>query len=188
MDRWKAGVILPAANSLSQLNSVVSSAGSRRLPKFCPTASLGHHHHHHHKQHQHTCVAKHHNHREHHSVAVDSEGVAYSWGSGGSRWDGAGALGLGDLEDKKFIVPSPTEVTALSDVGAKVCETRLVGVVAGERYCGSIFRRKLAKNLELLGFRGYFSVDAKNDRSRLAKGKAGRGLRPSWLVSLFSPS
>lgn len=60
--------------------------------------------------------------REQHSVAVDSEGVAYSWGSGGSRWDGAGALGLGDLEDKKFLVPSPTEITALSDVGAKVCE------------------------------------------------------------------
>lgn len=55
-------------------------------------------------------------------MAVDSEGVAYSWGSGGSRWDGAGALGLGDLEDKKFLVPSPTEITALSDVGAKVCE------------------------------------------------------------------
>ncbi|CBN77994.1 conserved unknown protein [Ectocarpus siliculosus] len=57
---------------------------------------------------------------EQHSVAVDSEGVAYSWGSGGSRWDGAGALGLGNLEDEKFLVSSPTEITTLSGVGAKV--------------------------------------------------------------------
>lgn len=53
-------------------------------------------------------------------MAVDTEGVAYSWGSGGSRWDGAGALGLGNLEDSKFIVSNPTEITALSEVGAKV--------------------------------------------------------------------
>lgn len=54
-------------------------------------------------------------------MAVDGEGVAYSWGSGGSRWDGAGALGLGTLEEEtKFIVSNPTEITALSDVGAKV--------------------------------------------------------------------
>eukprot|EP00752_Nemacystus_decipiens_P006950 g6237.t1 len=59
---------------------------------------------------------------EQHSVAVDTEGVAYSWGSGGSRWDGAGALGLGDLEDQKFLVPSPTEITAFSDVGAKIAK------------------------------------------------------------------
>lgn len=67
-------------------------------------------------------------------MAVDSEGVAYSWGSGGSRWDGAGALGLGDLEDEKFLVSSPTEVTALSDVGAKVCESG----GEGDRGCFSI--------------------------------------------------
>ncbi|CAN0542528.1 unnamed protein product, partial [Laminaria digitata] len=36
---------------------------------------------------------------EQHSVAIDTQGVAYSWGCGGSSWDGAGSLGLGDLEE-----------------------------------------------------------------------------------------
>ncbi|CAB1121011.1 unnamed protein product [Ectocarpus sp. CCAP 1310/34] len=63
-------------------------------------------------------------HREQHSVAVDSEGVAYSWGSGGSRWDGAGALGLGNLENENFLVSNPTEITTLSGVGAKVIAPR----------------------------------------------------------------
>lgn len=58
--------------------------------------------------------------REQHSVAIDTQGVAYSWGCGGSSWDGAGSLGLGDLEETKHIVSSPTEITALSSVGAKV--------------------------------------------------------------------
>lgn len=58
--------------------------------------------------------------REQHAVAVDSHGVAFSWGSGGTRWDGAGALGLGDLEGVNYIVPTPTEITTMSGVGAKV--------------------------------------------------------------------
>lgn len=51
---------------------------------------------------------------------MDSQGVAFSWGSGGNRWDGAGALGLGDLEGVNFLVPTPTEITTMSGVGAKV--------------------------------------------------------------------
>lgn len=56
--------------------------------------------------------------REQHSIAVDTDGVAYSWGCGGSGWEGAGALGVGAME--KHIVSTPTEIRALSDIGAKV--------------------------------------------------------------------
>lgn len=51
---------------------------------------------------------------------MDKGGVAYSWGYGGSGWEGAGALGLGDLSDVEYIVKSPTEISIMSDVGAKV--------------------------------------------------------------------
>ncbi|CAM9729691.1 unnamed protein product [Ascophyllum nodosum] len=59
---------------------------------------------------------------EQHSVAVDANGTAYSWGSGGSGWDGSGALGLGNVEGLNYIVPVPTEITAMSSVGAKVAK------------------------------------------------------------------